>query len=332
MSEGLRLNSILVPLDSSVLAEHALPTGAMLAAKAGAALHLVSVQEPLVTPYGMEFPALFLELRDEQREHLAQYLARASEAALRADAPTVRTALLDGIVARELGRYIQTEGIDLVVMTTHGRGGINRLWLGSVADRLLRTVRTPMLLLRPTDGGVPLSCRRILVALDGEIEEEVLDAALGLAALLPPATLVLTRIVEPPVPVVTRLAVRPARFGADWTERHEIEARNYLARLAERLRAPGRIIETQVLVGRPVAEEIVSLAHAIDADLIVMGTHGARGFERLLLGSVADKTTRISDVPLLIAPVRRLAGKEEPVPATSGLAHMTPAAVGTGLW
>jgi hypothetical protein len=79
-----------------------------------------------------------------------------------------------------------------------------------------------------------------------------------------------------------------------------------------------------------VPNQIVNLALAIDADLIVMGTHGARGFERLILGSVADKVTRISDVPLLIAPVRRVGHREETV-SSNARASAVPVAVGSEL-
>jgi nucleotide-binding universal stress UspA family protein len=187
-----------------------------------------------------------------------------------------------------------------------------------VADRLLRTAGAPILLLKAHRMPETLSCRRILLALDGDIEEEVLGASLALLRLMPQAALMLTRIVEPPVPGLTRLAVLPAHFGSDWTERHEVEARNYLARLVKRLGDIGHPVETQVMVGHPVADQIVSLAHAIGADLVVLGTHGSRGVERLLLGSVADKVIRQADLPLLIAPVHRSAAKQHSEKAVVG--------------
>jgi nucleotide-binding universal stress UspA family protein len=77
----------------------------------------------------------------------------------------------------------------------------------------------------------------------------------------------------------------------------------YLAPLADRLRAHGLNAETKVVVGAPVAAEILELARSERADLIAMGTHGRRGLERLVLGSVADKIVRASDVPVLVTPV-----------------------------
>ena len=309
MSASRRFKSILVPLDGSELAERALSVGAALAGKAGASLHLVSVQEPLTSlPFAAELPATALEIQDVWRRQLSEYLTSAVFIAQAGGAPAVRSGVLDGLAAQKLAEYILTESIGLVVMTTHGRGGLKRLWLGSVADRLLRTAGVPMLLLHPGATPERTSFRRVLVALDGDIEQEVVDAALGILELMPEAALMLTRVVEPPIPGLTRLAVQPAPFGSDWTERHEVEARSYLARLAERLRSPGRSIDTQVLVGRPVPDQLLALAHAIGADLVVLGTHGARGVERVLLGSVADKVIRMSDLPLLVAPVHHQAG------------------------
>jgi nucleotide-binding universal stress UspA family protein len=114
----------------------------------------------------------------------------------------------------------------------------------------------------------------------------------------------LTRVVEPAVPVLSDLAARPARLPPDWNARREVDARNYLARLADRLSTRGWDVSWEVLVGRGVAAEVLALADAIRADAIVVGTHGARGVERLLLGSVADKIVRGSKVPVLVAPPR----------------------------
>lgn len=311
MSADKRFTSIMVPLDGSDLAEQALPLATSLARDAGVSLHLVAVQEPVTVPFASEFPAQVVELNTEMRNRLSDYLTRMAEQARQRGAPVVKTALMDGLAAGVLRQYIQTENIALVVMTTHGRGGFNRFWLGSVTDRLLRTAGVPILVLKPDRIPERLSCRRIVMALDGDIEQEVLDAGLGLLTVMPQATLVLTRVVEPPIPVVTRMAVHPAPFGADWIERHEIEAGNYLARLADRLRGPGRTIETQTLVGEPVADQILGLAHASGAGLVVLGTHGSRGVERLLLGSVADKVIRTSDVPVLVAPIHRTAATRQ---------------------
>jgi nucleotide-binding universal stress UspA family protein len=326
MTRTAQIRPVLLPLDGSEVAEQALPVAAFLAREAGVALHLVTVEEPLsplvsATEYGGQAP----ELLKQDSERLKDYLEHARVAAKAAGVSAVDTALLVGGASVALAEHIRGSRIGLVVMTTHGRTGISRFWLGSVADRLLRTVSVPVLLLRPRATPQATSYRRILVALDGELEKEVLDAAWAIADLMPePPALTLLRVVEPPLPGLTRLAVQPAHLGSDWTRRREIEAREYLARLADRLRFAGRAVSTRVLVGRPVHDQILEAAAEMAADLIVLGTHGARGLERLMLGSVADKVVRNSALPLLVAPVVRRARRARPGRRSAGIAAASP--------
>ena len=210
----------------------------------------------------------------------------------------------EGDVDDEILKAIQAKSADLVVMTTHGRGGLDRLWLGSVADRLLRRLTVPILLLHPDEAPQPTEFHHLLIALDGEIEEPVLAAVERLRSDGASLRCTLTRVVEPALPILSGLAARPVHLPPDWNARREADARKYLARLADRLGGRGwDVVSWQVLVGRGVAGQVLELARAIRPDAIVVGTHGARGLERLLLGSVADKIVRGSRVPVLVGPL-----------------------------
>jgi nucleotide-binding universal stress UspA family protein len=90
-----------------------------------------------------------------------------------------------------------------------------------------------------------------------------------------------------------------------WREVQENCARSYLERVAARMRTQGMRVATQMISARGVGEQILDLARATGADLIVVGTHGARGVERMLLGSVADKVIRGATQPVLVVPTRR---------------------------
>jgi nucleotide-binding universal stress UspA family protein len=297
---------VLVPLDGSAVAEQALPMGAACARKAGGTLHLVSVHEPMPA-LGLppDFPVEMANVEQEWRLTLEQHL----ETAARSVQPSLPTPVVRSVITGEpasaLCAYVESHSVDLVVMTTHGRGGLSRMWLGSVADRLLRRLQVPLLLLHPRELPQPAAFHRILLALDGEIEEPVVEAALALGRMEPGVRYVVTRVVEPLIPILSGLAARPGHLPPNWNEVREIEARNYLARLTDRLRAGGVDASSQVLVGRGIAGQVLELADAVGADCIVVGTHGARGMERLLLGSVADKIVRGAKVPVLVAPVRR---------------------------
>ena len=314
LTQPPRPRAILVPLDGSQLAERALAAGIARARKAGAALHLVSVREPL-PPLALppDVPLPTHQLEAEAMEDLREYQAAVTETARTHLATPVIAEVLAGDPATELCRYIEAHDVDLVVMTTHGRTGLSRLWLGSVADRMLRRLAIPVLLLHPGDAPVITEFSHLVVALDGDIEEPVIDAMMALGARPGSTRCILTRVVEPPMPVLSGLAMRPGHLPPDLTSQQVAEARSYLSRVAEPMVSAGWDVDWQVLVGRGVASQVLALAEASAADCIVVGTHGARGLERLLLGSVADKVVRGAKVPVLVAPVARMA---EPV--TSG--------------
>jgi nucleotide-binding universal stress UspA family protein len=246
------------------------------------------------------------ELEQELRDQTSEYLNSTAEALGTTHGLEVSYAVLDGSPAQALADHARAKRVGLMVMTTHGHSGLNRLWLGSVADRLLRWVKVPVLLLRPKDGSLQTEFRHTIVALDGLSEgERVLDPAIEVGSLCRDCRFTLVQVVEPPVPLITRMAMHPAKMRPHWRELQENCARSYLERVATRLRQRGLRVATQMISARGVGEQILGLAHAISADLIVVGTHGARGVERMLLGSVADKVIRGASQAVLVVPTRR---------------------------
>ncbi len=299
-----RFHSILVPLDGSPIAEQALSVGASLARRAGAALHLVSVQEPVPVAVTAEVGQYGLELEREAREELSRYLAGILDLTRSTQDLAVQGEVLDGAAAKALADYVARQEIALVVMTTHARKGLGRWWLGSVADRLLRRLSIPVLLLHPRELPQPTRFRRILVALDGQIEDPVLGPAIALGSLEDDAEYTLFRVAESSVPLLTTLASSPSRLGQPHGERDaEDAAREHLERIANRLRIEGLDVSWRVVRARDVPRQVLELARETGADCIAMGTHGAGGIERLLAGSVADKVVRGADLPVLVGPM-----------------------------
>ena len=298
---------ILVPLDGSELAEQALATATARARQAQATLHLVSVREPMpALSLPPDLPMPMHQLETEALQELQEYLdAVAARVGATLSTPVV-TAVTKGEPATALCEYVERHEVDFVVMTTHGRSGLSRVWLGSVADRMLRRLAIPVLLLHADETPPPAEFRQLLVALDGDIEQPLLDGLVALGARPGVTRCLLTRVVEPTIPVLSELAVRPGNLPPDWTAKQTTRARTYLSRIADPLAKAGWEVECQVLVGRGVAVQVLALAEACAADCIVVGTHGARGLERLFLGSVADKIVRGAKVPVLVAPVGRL--------------------------
>jgi nucleotide-binding universal stress UspA family protein len=245
-------------------------------------------------------------LEEELREQVTEYLKSRTEALETTHGVEVSYALLDGAPAHALADHARAKRVGLIVMTSHGHSGVSRLWLGSVADRLLRRVRVPVLLLRSKEGALQTEFRRILIALDGLTEgEAVLGPAIQLGTLCHDAHFTLVQVVEPPVALITRMAMHPAKMRPHWRDLQENCARSYLERVAGRMRARGLSVATQMISARGIGEQILTLADGIGADLLVVGTHGSQGVERMLLGSVADKVIRGSPSPVLVVPTRR---------------------------
>jgi nucleotide-binding universal stress UspA family protein len=287
----------MVPVDGSPLSEQALRYAGELAQRMNAIIHLVKVQSNDRLPGDPLLPAPAERLsRRLDREYLGR-LAEELEG-------VVVTAVLKGPVVESLADYIASTGIDLVVMTTHGKGGLSRAWLGSVADQLVRHVSVPALLLRPQEREtapkvVRFTLDHILIPLDGSAESErAIQPAIALGALTG-ARFTLVRVVAPLLPIPGAEALPLSKQLADH-EALRASASAYLDHVAARLRARGYSIDTMVVIQPQCAAGIIEQAAVTEANLIAMATHGRSGIQRLRLGSVADKVMRGTSLPVLL--------------------------------
>ncbi|HEX6293159.1 MAG TPA: universal stress protein [Herpetosiphonaceae bacterium] len=300
--------SILVPLDGSAFSEYALPVARAiirrLPADQRATLHLVRVHEPIITTYIDGLPIIDEELDAQMRKHEEEYLNLVHTRLMHDIEIDTRCAVIDGPTAAMLIQHIKAEQIDLVVMTTHGRGGMARFWLGSTADEVVRHGAAPVLMIRPPSTPVVAAeeptFQRVLIPLDGsEIAEDILEHAAMVGGLID-AEYRLLRIVEP----LMMVGYSPTAYSADLEKqvvRQQIdEAETYLASIAQRLQAQGLRVSTKVVVGQQPVTIILKAAHEYRIDLIAMATHGRGGLSRLLLGSTADKVLRGALVPVLL--------------------------------
>jgi nucleotide-binding universal stress UspA family protein len=291
--------AILVPLDGSVFGEHALPIAVGIARRTGATLHLVHVHAFDLSALA-DLPGdqpLDEAIQESERAYLASVVQRV--AAIWDG--SVITVLRDGIIATALHDYALAQQVDLVVLTSHGRGGIARAWLGNTADTLVRTLPIPVLLVRPLHEAVDLadvpSIQHILVPLDGSpLAEQVLGPALALSAGTL-TTLTLLHTVEPLV--LSYMTLDYSGTIQRVQQDAEAVAQTYLERVAEQIRRPGLLVITHVEVGPP-APSTLHYAETHNVDLIALATHGRRGLARLALGSIADKVSRSASLPVLI--------------------------------
>jgi nucleotide-binding universal stress UspA family protein len=304
---------ILVPLDGSTFAEHALPLALGLARRSGAEIHLATVSTPLAAAYleGVYVGNADLEeeMAAQQRAYQESTLARLRE---RIDVPLTGEVKY-GEVASTLCELAASGEFDLLVMATHARSPFGRFWLGSVADEMIRHGTLPMLLVRPGEDAPNLDeepdLGRVVLPLDGtELAEQILEPAVALAGLMPGAEIVLVRAIRPVMPV----DVTPEMLGLGSEVEHVLcqmeelqgqihrEADAYLAGVARRLEARGLKVRTQVVVEEKPAEAILHEAEDEHAGLIALETHGRGGLSRLFRGSVTDKVVRGAHVPILV--------------------------------
>ena len=299
------LQSLLVPLDGSEFSERTLPLARGLARATGASLHLAHVHVSHPPDHFLsntQFHFEGLDMEEYEERHRAQeeaYLNRVLER-VREDGTRVDGALLEGRVAEKIGDHAEDVGADMILITTHGHTGVSRMWLGSVADALVRSTHLPLLVIHPAQGehlpAEVLSFNNILVPLDGS---DLATAILGPAKDIASATdaqITLAHVISSTAIVGSRLFpllpddITPAM-------RKAVE---YLDDQAEALRDEGFAVETRVVEHEIPAKAICWMAEEAGADLIAIATHGYGGVKRAFLGSVADKVLRGSPLPLLV--------------------------------
>jgi nucleotide-binding universal stress UspA family protein len=273
------LNPILVPIDGSDASEKAIPVASQIARAQNAEVILVRVIEPYIwdahtteAPMDPEtYDTLIRAVEDQAQSDLTRL-----QESLTAQAVNARGIALQGFPASQLLDLEQAEHPDLIVMATHGRTGLARFALGSVADRLVREGTVPVLLVRRSTA-VDAKLQTAVVMLDGS---GVAEQALPLV----------DELVGKPLQSVTLF-----RSVSDPADREA--ARTYLTAVAGRMAGLSGGVRVVVDVGDP-RHTIERVAR--DHDLVILCTHGEGGLDRLRHGSVAEAVVRNVDNPVLL--------------------------------
>jgi len=311
--------TIMVPTDCSGFDREAIRVALRIAQRSEAKLRLVRV---LTTGayFGAgdgvdEFHATATNVKRDRDNALSELYALAAECRREGDVDITVT-LETGPVADALEGYVKRNDVDLVVISSHGRGGFSRLSLGSVADSLIRRTTVPVLIVKPAasylNPQVRGAFKRIVVPLDGSpLAEQILQPIVTLAV-LEDSEIVLLSVIK------RAIANQDGHAGqeAPWWERDVAEAKAYLARIAQSTRASQLSVLTDVVVGDDVAEEIAAYAGRENADLIAIATHGRGGLSRVLKGSIADSLTRAArNCVLVFHPTAIESGLKRPDPS-----------------
>lgn len=296
----LRIRSILHPTDFSPSAEAAFVQALHLARRFDAVLHLLHVAPVLDASHLHDAFAAVLD-EDSYRDRVAAEAVAQREALLAAY--DVRDVQLRWVLRHSLRtaapilEYAAEKPVDLVVLGTHGRSGLRRLVLGSVAEELVRRLTCPTLAVRAPDDALERSARRfrrVVVPVDFSVHAyEALRHGRALAD-LDGAHLDLVHVIDP--------VQEPAFYRTGLARRGELErtlAEEARRHLHEAYGTPGEGVAFHILTGYP-PEQIRDFAARTAADLIVMATHGLRGLERYPLGSVTERVVRAAPCPVLV--------------------------------
>ena len=292
---------MLIPLDGSRTAEKVLPFARALAVTLKIPIELLGVLDigVMVTHVATD-KVRYLDTWIAQGERSSSVYLK--DVAGRLSGLSVTCAVERGRPAEVIIERAAADRGTLITMATHGRSGINRWLLGSVAEKVLRGTTNPLFLVRgneeSTTDGAP-AMKSIVVPLDGsELAESVLPTVVEVAKALD-FEVVLCRVYELPA---------SAYYGAeDYLPNYDAlkaqvkdEASNYLEQKVEVLKEKGLAKVSSVVLEGTGPDEIIQFAQAHPDSLVAMCTHGRSGVKRWVLGSVTEKVVRHSGDPVLV--------------------------------
>ena len=289
---------ILVPLDRSTIAEQALTTARALAKRGNAKLVLLNVSQPevvLIEPMGSyPIPAMSRDNLEKASRDYLKAIAGAPEQI------GIETSVVVewGDPASAIIDVALREEVDLIVMSTHGRSGLQRWVLGSITERVLR--HAPVAVLALQSGDLP---EEFMLTLDGSsLSELAIEPTLALAKLLD-AKVTFASVQDmreqPDYDLVN--AINPVDDGlaerviVEWYDR----AHTYIKSMVTKYKSHGLELKGAVIEATP-ADGILTLAEKHNADLIAMTTHGRSGISRWRYGSVTEKILRSANRDMFI--------------------------------
>jgi len=288
---------IMVPVDFSEHSTLAFGHARLIASAFGAELELVHVVEQVVHSHPSFWsaePALADELHRQSLRSAESLVAELAQAHQQELGGRVQPRVVSGSLPGALADHAAASGVQLIILSTHGRTGFARWLMGSVSERLLRVAPCSVLVVRGAGSGSAASVRRVLVAVDlSEHSRRALEVA--------------ARVAERLGASLEALHVWAVPFYADegtgkagLLDRLRETARAELDAFIDGAELPaGTTIERSVVSGSPTAAvcEHVASSHP---DLLVLGTHGYGGVKRMVLGSVAEALARYAGCATLI--------------------------------
>jgi nucleotide-binding universal stress UspA family protein len=290
----------MAPTDGSDAEQPALDVAVTLARRFDAELRLVRVETPpvVVDPHSgpgvlqqtVEMVAEARRVREKKLEVLAAELRKRGTS-------RVLSSLESGRVEETLRDYAVRFGVDLIVMSSHARGGLQRMNFGSVTDALIRSTDIPTLVVKPSHSSSRDGLfERVIVPLDGSsLAEQIIPHVKALTE-GSTASVSLVRVLRP----VTYSQKQIMQPGLPWWDDAVEEAESYLDRIAGLFKDTRLSVTKEVLMGDDVAAAVLEHCGRTGAELLAIATHGVGGIKRLIFGSTADEITRRSRASVLV--------------------------------
>ena len=267
---------IVVPLDGSKLAEIALPYAEEIAARTGRDIVLLSVTEFADS----DFRNYLKNIADHARNNTSKFSEQGNNKEV-----DIYITTREGNPAESIVDFTQKWGHNLIVMATHGRSGIGRWAIGSVADKVVRAVtNSSVFLVRGNNAGPAVHqkslLKKVLVPLDGSV----------------PSQSIIPFIQQ----LATKLALDLTFFQVLSSEvERETDAKSYLKDRCRELEGQGIVASCQVRTGSP-ADSILDFADELEVDLIAMSTRSKNSMTPWSIGSVAQKVLLGGNTPLML--------------------------------
>ncbi len=310
---------VMVPLDGSALSEQALPLAVSLAQRIKRGLLLVQViprASLSYLPRSEVTPLEFVQAFEVSSEGYLRQVKEQLEGTKAGSNVPISISIIKGDAEQAIADLANDQQPSVIVMSTHGRSGLSRWVLGSVADGVLHLTTRPLILIRP-DKRISKSIsenhdlktdlldqlpkiKRIVVPLDDSfLAKQVLPHVKNLARLYNAEILLFHALTAQP------MLVDGWTFKKDGDQivRDEVEA--HLKRMVLGLQIDGYRADFAIGL-TPAAEAILAYAATVDADMIAMTTHARAGINRLILGSVTDSVVQGSRLPILITKLQTI--------------------------
>jgi nucleotide-binding universal stress UspA family protein len=300
---------ILVPLDTSKLAEIALPYAGELAAKLDSEVILIHVRTSADGPDKPEHRVYISKMAAATEQDIKKFPTLPPGEKVKVASAIIGSPSLLTHPAEEIINYAEKENISLIVMATHGRTGIRRWTLGSTANKVTHASKCPVLLIRAA-ADIPKSVHlgKILVPLDGSKQSEVVLPYIENLASKLKTKVNLLNVVETPYHIYPyseglgyygSAGIMRVPYSEEEVKPLKEVAEKYVKSVSEKLMAEGIKTSYEVKVGSA-GEEIIKVEEEIHPDMVAMSTHGHSGFGRWEHGSVADKVLHRGNTPLLL--------------------------------